>query len=253
MQIDLESRSFKRHVVSDLSDTLFAQTLFDRLPDIVFSVKDPEGRYVAISEACVDRCGLRDKRDALGKTAYDLFPSVMADRYAAQDKVVFANGRPVVDNLDLTMYRDRRPGWCLSSKEPLYDRYGRLIGLICLSKDLTELSREAFIDERFAETIDFIQSNYHRQVSLEELSDISGLSIARLDRRMKRVFLMSTGQFVRKTRLEAALMALAQTSHPIAEVALDCGFFDQSALTRQVRQATGMSPREYRQLQQRTA
>ncbi|WP_137936712.1 AraC family transcriptional regulator [Chitinivorax sp. B] len=246
MPIQLDTHSPTRHVVSDLRDTLFVQTLFDRLPDIVFSVKDTAGRYVAMSEACVERCGLRHKRDAIGKTAHDLFPAHMADRYTAQDRIVFSQNCPIVDNLDLTVYNNRLPGWCLSNKEPVFDRTGQLIGLVCLSKDLTELSRDGLVDEHFAQTIDFIQSNYHRHLPLEELSELSGLSIAQLDRRMKRVFQMSTGHFVRKTRLDAATHALVYTTLPIADIAVDCGFFDQSALTRQLRQMTGMSPREYR-------
>ncbi|MBB5019521.1 AraC-like DNA-binding protein [Chitinivorax tropicus] len=237
-----------RHVVSDLRDTLFVQTLFDRLPDIVFSVKDLQGRYVAMSEACVERCGLQHKHDAIGKTAHDLFPRHMADRYAAQDSIVFSKHCPIIDNLDLTIYNDRQPGWCLSNKEPLFNRDGQLIGLVCLSKDLTELSRDGLIDERFAEMIDFIHAHYHQPLLLEALSDLSGLSVAQLDRRMKRVFQMSTGHFVRKTRLHAATYALVHTDASIADIAVESGFFDQSAMTRLLKQMTGMSPREYRLL-----
>lgn len=240
-----QQSAHRPHVVNELSDTMFIESLFDRLPDVVFTVKDTAGRYVAVSHACLHRCRLREKRDAIGRTAHDLFPNHMADRYSAQDDVVF-DGRPIVDSLDLTVYNDRSSGWCISNKQSVYNKQGELLGLVCISKDLTELTREGLIDERFAHTVDFIQANYMRHLCLQELAEEAQLSIAQLDRRMKRVFQLSTGEFVRRTRLEAALHAISHTKRALADIAVDAGFFDQSALHKQCRQATGLSPRQLR-------
>lgn len=233
-------------VADSLRDAAFVEMLFDRLHDVVFSVKDTEGRYVAVSSACVPRCRLRDKRDAVGRRAHDLFPPAMAERYAQQDAAVFAAGRPVVDKLDLTVFNDRRPGWCLSNKQPVVDRSGRLLGLVCISKDLAELSREGLVDEGFARVVDHIQAHHARALSLAELAEVAGLSVAQLDRRMKRVFHLSTGAFVRRTRFEAALHAITHSQRPLAEIAAETGFCDQSALSRHCRQAIGWSPRQLR-------
>ena len=236
----------RRHVVSELTDTLFLESFFDWMPDVVFSVKDTEGRYLVMSEACVTRCSLKNKHDAIGKTAHDLFPTTMASRYTAQDDILFGSGKAVVDRLDMTLYNNKRPGWCLTNKQSVFSRDGALLGLICISKDLTELTREGLLDHRFADTVDFIQSNFHRPLCLQELVSVAGMSVAQLDRRMKRVFHTSTGMFVRKTRLDAAIHALSHTQNSVAQIAADCGFFDQSALSRQCRQATGFSPTQLR-------
>lgn len=236
----------RRHVVSDLTDTLFLESFFDWMPDVVFSVKDIEGRYLVMSEACVTRCNLKNKQDAIGKTAHDLFPTTMASRYAAQDDLLFGSGKAVVDRLDMTLYNNRRPGWCLSNKQSVYNHNGTLLGLICISKDLTDLTREGLLDHRFADAVDFIQNNFHRPLCLKELADFADMSVAQLDRRMKRVFHTSTGMFVRKTRLDAAIHALTHTQESVAQISVDCGFFDQSALSRQCRQVTGLSPTQLR-------
>jgi AraC-like DNA-binding protein len=216
------------------------------MPDVVFSVKDTEGRYLVMSEACVTRCNLKNKHDAIGKTAHDLFPTGMASRYAAQDDLLFESGKAVVDRLDMTLYNNRRPGWCLSNKQSVFSHNGTLLGLICISKDLTELTREGLLDHRFANTVDFIQNNFHRPLCLQELVNVADMSVAQLDRRMKRVFHTSTGMFVRKTRLDAAIHALMHTHNSVAQIAADCGFFDQSALSRQCRHVTGLSPTQLR-------
>jgi PAS domain S-box-containing protein len=229
-----------------ITSNRWVEALFDRLPDIVFSVKDAKGRYVLMSEACVQRCGIKSKRDAIGKTAFDLFPKPMAERYERQDERLFRTGKPIVDNLDLTVYRDGTAGWCLTTKEPLYDRAGAVVGLACISKDLIEPSRAGLIDEGFADTIDHMLENYDQPLRVEELARRAGLSEAQFERRMKKIFQLSAAQYLIKARIDHAARLLANSDVPIAEVAQHAGFSDQSALSRQFRQVTGFAPREYR-------
>lgn len=234
--------------MAGVSTPWYVETLFDRLPDIVFSIKDRAGRYVAMSEAAVARCGLKRKQDAVGKTAFDLFPRPMAERYARQDERLFRTAKPIVDNLDLTVYRDGSAGWCLSTKEPLLDADGRIVGLACISKDLIEPTRAKLIDSGFADAIDYLLEHYDSPLRMEELAQRAGLSPAQFDRRMKKIFHLSAGQYLIKTRIDHAARLLAGTDRSIADVALQAGFSDQSALSRQFRQVTGFAPRQYRQL-----
>ncbi|POZ61974.1 AraC family transcriptional regulator [Chromobacterium alticapitis] len=214
------------------------------MPDVVFSVKDPDSHYLAISEGCVPRCALRDRAQAEGRTAHELFPQSMANRYREQDKALFSERLPLRNRLDLTIYPDGAPGWCLTSKQPLLHPDGRLLGLVCISKDLADLTRERLLDERFAACVDHIQAHYHRSLRLEELCELSGLSIGQLDRRMKRVFQLRTGDFIRRTRMDAACHAIRRGSESLADIAAACGFSDQSALNRLCRQLLGLSPRQ---------
>jgi AraC-like DNA-binding protein len=69
---------------------------------------------------------------------------------------------------------------------------------------------------------------------------------AHLERRVKRVFKMSVGQFVRKARIELAARLLRDTDEGIAEIALKCGYSEQSSLTRQFKAAVGYPPGEFR-------
>ncbi len=178
----------------------FLQGLFDHMPDVVFCIKDRAGRYVLMSEACVERCGLHRKQDAIGKTALALFPAPMAERYARQDEQLFRTGRPIVDSLDLTVYKDRSTGWCLSTKQPLYDRAGALIGLACISKDLIEPSRARLIDDDFAAAVDRLRENFTEKLRVQDLARRANISVAQFDRRMKRLFQLSTGQYLMKVR-----------------------------------------------------
>ena len=207
--------------LAGVATPLFFEAIFDHMPDVVFSVKDRDGRYVSISQACADRCGLQHKTDAIGRTAHDLFPAHMAKRYELQDEALFRSGRPVLDNLDLTLFNDRQPGWCLTHKTPILNAAGEVIGLACLSKDLQEPSRTGGVDGRLAQAVDLIQANYAQVLRVEEVAAVAGVSEAQ---------------------------RLTSGAEAITDIAISCGFFDQSALTRHFRQITGLTPGQYRKL-----
>ncbi len=224
----------------------FVEALFDRMHEAVFTVKDPDGRYLAMSRSGVERCGLPSKEAALGKTVFDLWPPEMAQRYAEQDARLFRTGRPIVDALDLTLYPDRRPGWCLTQKVPVKDRAGRVVALACLSTDLPEPSRAGLIDAPFAAAVDHIHAHFAEGLRVERLAALAGVSMAQFERRMKKVFHLSPGQYVMKVRIQAAADALAESERPIADIAGEVGFCDQAALSRHFKQVTGISPAAYR-------
>ncbi|HEV3104952.1 MAG TPA: PAS domain-containing protein, partial [Trinickia sp.] len=123
-----------------LADMLphFAQLepILDALPDVVFFVKDYETRYVLVNRTLAMRCGCKEKRALLGKTAGEVFPSRFGGVYMAQDKMVLAEGGPMIDQLELHLYPGRQPGWCLSSKVPLRNKAGEVVGLAGISRDL---------------------------------------------------------------------------------------------------------------------
>lgn len=69
-----------------------------------------------------------------------------------------------------------------------------------------------------------------------------------LARAFRKRYLCSVGDYLRKLRIEAACQALLNSDTPIVEIALRCGFSDQSHLCRTLKQYTGMSPRHFRRV-----
>jgi AraC-like DNA-binding protein len=244
--MDAELKNWRNDFISQLAQPLFIEALFDGQADLVFSVKDRQGRYISISEACAERCNLAHQHHAVGRTAYDLFPKHMADRYTQQDEVVFRTGQPVKDNLDLTLFNNHEQGWCLSNKIPLHGVDGQIVGLACLSRDLLEPSKAGIVDQHMADAVDQILTGYDQSLRIEQLATTAHLSEAQFERRMKKIFHITAGQFITKTRISAAAQRLANSDEAISVIALACGFCDQSALSKQFKQVTGMTPREYR-------
>jgi AraC-like DNA-binding protein len=170
----------------------------------------------------------------------------MAKRYTEQDQKIFETGRPLLDSLDLTVFNNRRRGWCLTTKHPLRNRKGEIIGLTCLSKDLVESSNVGFVDEELSAAIDYIRDHFSDNLTLEQLAKMANLSVSQLDRRIKRIFNVTTGQFIIKTRVDAVARQLLESEKPAGMIAVDCGFCDQSAMSKQFRQVTGFTPSAYR-------
>ena len=73
------------------------------------------------------------------------------------------------------------------------------------------------------------------------------MSVYRFSRRIRSLFGLTPAQLIAQTRLDAARAMLAAGSAPIAEIAIACGYCDQSAFSRQFRRVAGLTPTEYRQ------
>jgi len=224
----------------------FCERLFAVLPDVVFCLKDGERRYRAANQALAERIGLKDPRKLIGKLAEDFFPAALSDAYREQDEEVLGGGE-INDELELVSNRDGTLGWYLATKVPLQDRRGSIIGLASVSRDLRS-PREGDAElAGIAKVAEYVRDHLDSPLKSTELAGLARLTPTQLDRRMKRVFSLSTAQFVRKARIGHAASLLASSSRPIAEVALECGYGDQTALTRQFRATVGMPPAAYRE------
>ncbi|MBB5350326.1 PAS domain S-box-containing protein [Haloferula luteola] len=220
--------------------------LFDGVPDIVFFVKDARGRYVSVNDTLVERCGLKSRHDLIGRTVEHVFPPPLAGEFAGQDVEVLKTGTPIRDRLELHLYPGGSSGWCLTYKEPVRGRDGRIVGLCGISRDLHAPYRQ---DDEFgalSTAVDHIHRHFDEPLRLPMLAEMAGLSVYQFDQRIRSLFHVTAGQYLVKVRLDAACERLSTTKEPIAQVALSCGYSDQSAFSRQFKQAVGISPLEYR-------
>ena len=114
-----------RDFLDALGRPFLGEELFDRIADTVFFLKDRNARYVAVNETLVRRCNLAGKADLIGRTAREIFPAPLGDRFDDQDQRVLREGLSINGRLELHLYPDGRQGWCLTWKEPLSNRRER--------------------------------------------------------------------------------------------------------------------------------
>ena len=222
------------------------EALFDCLPDLVFFVKNARGEYMVVNQTLVERCAKRAKSELIGRRPDEVFPAPLGRSYRAQDEEVLASGEPIHDQLELHFYPNGRRGWCITHKLPLRGRDGKVSGLYGFSRDLQAANERGEDYSQVAEAVRRIHGEYGEPLKVAELARSAGLSAYQFDRRIRRIFHIGAGQLIQKVRLEAALARLRESDAPIAAIALECGYSDQSAFTRRFHRTTGMSPSEYR-------
>ncbi len=226
------------------------EELFDHVPDTAFFIKDLSGRYLAVNQSLVERCGLREKRELLGRHVREVFPREMADLYASQDELVARTGRPVVEHLELHWYARRRMGWCLTTKLPMRDADDRVVGVVGISRDLRAPGDSSTIPASLASTLEYLEEHCDEPISPGSLAVRAGLPAVRFARLIKRIFRITPNQLIAQTRIAKAARLLGETSHPVSDIAYDCGFYDHSALVRAFRSATNLTPTQFRKLRQ---
>jgi PAS domain S-box-containing protein len=245
MPTDLQTK-LRTELFSQLAEPFTGEALFDCLGDLVFFIKNVRGEYVLVNETLVERCGLREKRELIGRRADEIFPPPLGQNYRAQDERVLKNGVAIRRQLELHTYPSGARGWCVTNKLPLRDRSGRVAGLVGISKDLQVANERGEDYFRIAKVVQRIQSHFDEPLRVAELAAQAGFSAYQFEQRVRKIFNLTAGQFIQKVRMENAVRQLRETDAAIATIALECGYSDQSAFARQFRQATGMSPAEYR-------
>ncbi|MBB6521740.1 AraC family transcriptional regulator [Pseudoteredinibacter isoporae] len=233
-----------------LAEPFPAEEMFDLIPNVVFFVKNRAGCYVSVNQTLVERSGRKSKDELIGCSPSEILGSHLGKGYEEQDQKVLQSGQHLVDELELHVYQNREVGWCLTGKRPLLGKDKEVVGLVGVSRDLKlpDVTSEDF--DRISEVVDYAQERIANPPSLQELADVAGMSIYQLDRRMKKLYDLPTGQWLLKIRIDHASRLLLNSDQPIADIAMDCGYGDQSAFTRQFRRTTGQTPSTFRKLRE---
>ncbi len=93
----------------------------------------------------------------------------------------------------------------------------------------------------------YIHDRLHQELGLEALAAEVGLSRSHFAAQFKQAMGMAPHQYVSQQRVEKAKQALRSQSLPISAIALNCGFANQSHLTKVFKQQTGLTPKVYRE------
>lgn len=229
-----------------LGRPFLGEELFDRVADTVFFLKDAQARYVAVNDALVRRCGLASKAALIGRTAREVFPAPLGACFDDQDRQVLRDGLSIAGRLELHLYPDGRQGWCLTWKEPLSDAHGRIVGLSGISRDVPELAGPHPDVAALSSALAYVDDHLDAPLRIRDLAARARLSAFQFDQRIRALFGLSAGQYLTRARIERACNRLLRTDAPIGRVALECGYADQAAFTRQFRKSVGLTPKAYR-------
>jgi phosphoserine phosphatase RsbU/P len=116
------------------------RTIIDHLPSRVF-VKDRNGRYILNNRAHQKMIGVDSQEAALGHTIFDYHADARGERSMVEDHRVLAGGPSIINRESWDLLPDGQRYWAITTKVPLCDPLGKLIGLVGITHDITERKR----------------------------------------------------------------------------------------------------------------
>jgi AraC family transcriptional regulator len=95
---------------------------------------------------------------------------------------------------------------------------------------------------------EYMRSNLAQSLSLEQIAQECGLSRAHFARNFKNTTGVPVHEWLQRLRIEQAKLLLVKRDQTLAQIALSCGFADQSHFTRVFRNVVGMAPGMWRRM-----
>jgi len=113
------------------------RSLIDNLPDYIY-VKDVQGRFVIDNIAHRRLLGVNSEDEVMGKTVVDFFPPDLATQFTYDDQAIIHLGKPLLNREEPILDRAGHRHWHSTTKVPLRNNSGRVLGLVGISRDVTE-------------------------------------------------------------------------------------------------------------------
>lgn len=95
---------------------------------------------------------------------------------------------------------------------------------------------------------ELLNDRWCEQISLEDLSKAVNIHPTTISKHFTKYFACTFGEYMRKLKISKSIFLIRNTNFPLTEIALQCGFADQSHFTRNFKKMTGFLPKKFKQL-----
>lgn len=126
--------------VHPCQETLFLNVLLESVPD-AFYFKDSQSRFLRLSSAMAKKFGYEDEHDLIGKTDFEVFSNEHATQAFEDEQRIMQTGAGIVDFEEKETWPDGSVTWVSSTKLPLRNSDGKIIGTFGISRDITARKR----------------------------------------------------------------------------------------------------------------
>lgn len=212
------------------ADRELLDAFLEHIPDNVF-FKDCDSRFMRISKSMAVYFGLKDPRQAIGKTDADIFSSEHAGKALLDEQEIIRTGEPLLEKEEKETWPDGHETWVLTTKVPLSDRHGQIIGTMGIAHDITD-RKQAETRARYLALHDSLTGLPNRVLLEDRLSQAIALAsrnqtqvaILMLDLNRFKNVNDSLGHYVGDRLLEAVsvrLKACFRESDTVARVGSD--------------------------------
>jgi len=120
-----------------LTEDDLLKAFLEHVPDGVY-FKDRESRFVRISRSLAQKFGFNNPGEAFHKTDFDIFSDEHARQAFEDEQAIVRSGEPMVEKEEKETWPDGRETWVLTTKLPLRDNHGNIIGTMGISRTRLE-------------------------------------------------------------------------------------------------------------------
>lgn len=220
--------------------------LLDIVDGVQCWIKDREGRYRWVNRGFLHNYAVERLDDVVGRTDHDLSPAHLADQYRLDDDRVL-RGEPVDRRIELVGRFDRTAAWSQTTKQPLRDGRGRIVGTVGMTRVVDPaVMPDGGEDVSLGQVLVHMRTHFAEPLSNATLAEIAGRSVRAFERMFRRQLNVTPQQFLRRLRVRLACQELTASRRPLSAIAATHGFYDQSHFVREFRREYRLTPGEYR-------
>src|ERR1035437_1037605 len=152
-----QERTLRQQAEEALAQERFLlQALMNNMPDHIY-FKDSASRIIRITKSQATLFGLNDPAQAVGKTDFDFFTEEHAQQAYEDEQAIIRSGQSLTKEEKET-WPDKPDNWVSTTKVPLRDEKGNIVGTFGMSRDITE--RRLIEDEMQAQLIELMTLNH---------------------------------------------------------------------------------------------
>jgi PAS domain S-box-containing protein len=122
------------------SEKALMDALMDNIPDSIY-FKDRQCRFLRINRTMVRNMNLINNSQVIGKTDVDLFGEEFGRQCLAEDRRLIKTGKPVIGLIESRKLEDGEINWTSTSKVPLRDASGKVIGLVGITREINDIMK----------------------------------------------------------------------------------------------------------------
>jgi two-component system sensor histidine kinase/response regulator len=137
---------------NQFSDQRLLQFLMDNITDTIY-FKDIESKFVRINKAQANLIGAKSPEDAIGKTDFDFFNIEHSKKAFSEERRIISDTKPI-NSLEYVGTKDGKYRWLNSSKVPIFDNSGQIIGIAGITRDIDKMMK---VEHRLKAERDLLQ------------------------------------------------------------------------------------------------
>jgi len=172
--IDINKR--KQNEEALFKEQYLMEILMNIIPDHLY-FKDLESKFIRISKSHTNSFGITGSREAIGKTDFDYFTEEHAREAFIDEQEIIRTGK-IMTKEEKETWPDGSVTWVFTTKLPLRDLDGNIVGTFGISRDITERKRfeqELMIAKERAEASDRLKTAFMRNISHEIRTPLNGI------------------------------------------------------------------------------